>query len=85
MRYQKAMTLFSHFNMKHIILKNWKEYAKSSLITFAAAAAMAIAPHIDKLSLESLRDGALVGIVFVAIRAGVKALIEAFLAWYMKK
>lgn len=71
--------------MKQIILKNWREYVKSSFITFVASAAIAILPELDSLTVDSIRNGAIVGVVFVAGRAGVKAVIEAFIAWYMKK
>lgn len=65
--------------------ENWKRYAWSSLVTFLAAFLIAIAPNIDSISLVDLGNGTLVGLGFIAIRAGVKALIEYLLSVLIKK
>lgn len=62
-----------------------KEYLKSSLITFIAAFCIAVLPEINGLTLEGIKAGALIGIAFAGIRAGVKALIEGFLFWYSNR
>lgn len=56
-----------------------QEHLKSALITFFVAFAIVIVPQIDNLSTESFSDGTLVGLLFVAIRGGVKALLELFI------
>lgn len=43
---------------------------------------MVILPQIDDITLESMRGGALIGVLFTGVRAGMKALIESFIAWY---
>lgn len=57
-----------------------KRYVWSSLITFLAAFAFVFLQEIDNLTLDSIKDGALTGIVFLGIRVGVKAVIEWFLS-----
>lgn len=64
---------------------NWKEHLKSFFITFFVGFAMVFVADIDKLSLETLGDGALVGLVFGACRAGVKAVLELFIALYSSR
>ena len=61
-----------------------KRYLFSSLVTFFAGFAVAVLPEINKLSLAELQSGALWGVGFVGIRAGVKALLEWLVAWYGK-
>lgn len=60
---------------------NVKRWLLSSLIFFLTGFCLVFVMSIDSLTLESLRDGSLVGALFVAARAGVKAVIEAFIAW----
>lgn len=61
-----------------------KRWLISALVTFATGFAIAILPQIDSLSLESPQDGALLGIVLVGVRAGIKAILELFVASYSK-
>lgn len=65
--------------------KNWKRYAWSSLITFITAFLIVVAPEINKLSIADLSNGTLIGLGFIAIRAGVKALVEFLLSILVKK
>lgn len=53
-----------------------KRYLTSSLITFFTAFSLAVVPVIDSITLDNLYNGALVGVLFVGVRAGVKALLE---------
>lgn len=57
-----------------------KRYFISSLVTFLAAVAMVLLANWDQITLNSFKDGAVFGLVFLALRAGVKALLEAFVA-----
>jgi len=59
-----------------------QRYLISSAVTFFAGFAVAVLPLLDNLTLESIKNGALFGLVFVGVRAGLKALLEAFLSWY---
>jgi hypothetical protein len=61
------------------------EYVKSALITFIAGMALVIVPEIDRISLASFQDGALVGLLFAATRTGFKMLLEGFLMWYSSR
>ena len=58
--------------------KTTKKYVISSLLTFATGFALVILPVIDSITLESVQSGAIVGVLFVALRAGFKALLEMF-------
>lgn len=55
----------------------FKEYALSSLITFITAFALVIATD-PSFNVQSLSDGAIVGVLLAAMRAGVKAVVEYF-------
>jgi hypothetical protein len=63
----------------------FKRYAVSTLITFGAGFAIAILPDLSHLTLSDLQSGAIVGVLFGAVRAGVKMVIEAFIAWYTSR
>lgn len=60
------------------------EYVKSALITFFAAAAIYLVPQIDQITMESMKNGTLVGILFVAVRTGLKAVLELGIAMYQQ-
>lgn len=64
---------------------NTKRWLISTGTTFVAGFAIAVLPQIDTISLESLQNGALVGLVFAGVRAGFKAVLELFVAWYSQK
>ena len=61
------------------IKKNWKRYLFSSLITFLTGFLMVFVSEIDALSLDSFKDGSLLGLFFVGIRTGVKMAMEYIL------
>lgn len=63
---------------------SWKKEFKSFVITFLVGFLMVIYAELDNFTLESFKDGAYVGIVIGAIRAGVKSVIELFLALFSK-
>lgn len=53
-----------------------KEHLKSFVITFVAGFAMVLVADIDNVSLETIKDGSSIGLLFGAIRAGVKAVLQ---------
>ena len=57
--------------------KTLKRYIVSSLVTFATAFATVVLASIDSITLETIKTGAVVSVLFVALRAGVKALLES--------
>lgn len=61
---------------KSLISPKAKRYIISSIISFGTAFLAIILANIDHVTIDSLRDGAFAGVVFTAIRAGMKALIE---------
>lgn len=71
--------------MKQLLATHWKRYVISSLVSFVSGFAFAVIPSLDNLSLDGLRDGTLAGLAFVGLRAGLKALLEAFVAWRVTK
>lgn len=56
--------------------KTTKRYITSSLITFVSAFAVVVLASIDSLTMEGIKGGALVSLLFTALRAGVKAVLE---------
>jgi len=56
-----------------------KELFKSVLLTFFTGMALVIVPEMSSLTIESLKEGAWVGLLFTAVRTGVKMLLELFL------
>ena len=63
---------------------SWKKEIKSFVITFFVGFLMVIYTELDTFTLDSFKDGAYVGVIFGAIRAGIKGVIELFLAWFNK-
>ena len=59
-----------------------KRYLISTAVTFTAGFAIALIPNLDNITLENIGTGALAGVVFAALRAGVKAVLEGFVSWY---
>jgi hypothetical protein len=62
-----------------------KELIKSAVITFVAGFALVVIPELDTLSLDSLQDGTVVGLLFAGVRTGLKMLLEMYLTWYNNK
>ena len=62
-----------------------KKYLISSLVTFLGGAALVLVTQIDNITLESFRDGSVVGTLFIVVRAGVKALVEWFIRTFVTK
>lgn len=59
-----------------MISKTTKKYVLSSIITFLTAFSLAVLPHIDTVTPETVKAGALGGIIFAGVRAGIKAILE---------
>lgn len=60
--------------------KKSKKWLVSCIVTFVTGFGIVFVSNIDTITLNSFRDGALMGLLFTAIRAGVKALFEWYLA-----
>ncbi len=56
-----------------------RRYVISTLITFAAGFLVVVTPEVQVLTVDTLQHGALLGIFVAGVRAGVKALAEAYL------
>jgi len=56
-----------------------KRYLVSSAVTFFSAMGLVLLANIDSITLESFKDGSLVGLGFMAVRAGVKGILELYL------
>lgn len=61
---------------------NVKRWLISSGLTFISGFAIAMLSVIDQITLETVRNGAVVGVLFAAVRAGLKAALEL---WVEKK
>lgn len=53
-------------------------YVISTVITFLAGFLVVVTPEVQNLTVDSLQDGALLGVLLAGARAGVKAVAEAF-------
>ena len=62
-----------------------KRYLISSAVTFFSAFALYFVTVIDTVTLEGLTDGALVSLIFVGARTGLKALLEVFIVQTVTK
>lgn len=62
-----------------------KRWALSSLVTFISGFSFVFVAGIEDVTLESFKDGSIVGFAFVCVRAGIKAVLEAFLLWRSRK
>lgn len=71
--------------MKKLIKEHWKDYFRSTLVTFLAGAVTALLPLVDALPMDSLGDGVWLVLVFAAIRAGTRAVMQKFLNWHKKR
>lgn len=58
-----------------------KRYAISTFITFLTGFCIVFVTQVDQLTTESITDGTILGLLFAGARAGVKAVIEAYLAY----
>ena len=62
-----------------------KRYLVSSGITFLTAFCIVLVAQIDTLSTTSLKDGGLLGVLFVGVRAGIKAVAELIVLTFSRK
>lgn len=58
-----------------------KRYLVSGLVSFITGFAMILVAQIDNITMESFKDGSIVGILFLAVRTGVKGILELVLAY----
>lgn len=56
--------------------KTLKKYIISSLVTFVTTFAIVLLANYDSITLETVKNGAYVSIIFTAARAGVKSVLE---------
>jgi len=59
--------------------KTVKRYIISSVVSFLSGFGIVLLNNIDSIDLETIRSGAVVGILFLAVRGGIKAILEFFL------
>lgn len=64
--------------------KKIKHYVVSSLITFMTGFLTMLIPSLDKLDLQNIEMSILTGIFLVALRAGIKAVLEKYLEKLVK-
>ena len=65
--------------------KSTKRYLISSAVTFGAVFAGSLLLNIDNIELSSFTDGVAVAVLFTALRAGVKAVLELIVIKYGKQ
>lgn len=57
-------------------------YVKSSIITFLTGFCLVFVANIDNINLDSLGEGTVMGLVFLAVRGGIKAVLELSITWF---
>jgi len=62
-----------------------KKWLISCVNTFLSGFVLAMLPVVDTLTLVDFRNGVVVGLLFVGVRAGIKAIMEAYLKWLDRK
>lgn len=67
------------------VKEHWYRYVMSTVVTFCSGFSLAVLPHINNMTLGDLKSGGLVGLVLAGTRAGVKLVLETFLAWLKTK
>ena len=70
--------------MNKITKVTTNRYVISSIVTFLAGLAVFLLSEWDSITLQSFQDGSVLGVLFVAVRAGVKALLESLLTRVVK-
>ena len=63
---------------------NIKRYSISILVTFVAGFVISVIPELDSFTLESFKDGTVIGVIFAGARTGIKFVFEKFIFWYNK-
>jgi len=53
-----------------------KRYLISSAVSFLTGFALIMGTEIDNITLEAVKNGAWIGTLFLAVRAGLKAIFE---------
>ena len=61
---------------KELLSEKAKRYLISAGLSFLAAFAIVFLTQIESITLDSFKDGAFVGVIFMCVRAGVKAVFE---------
>ena len=59
--------------------KNIKRWIISSSLSFLTGFAIVFVNQIDSLTLDSFKDGTLIGLLFLSVRAGLKGILELYL------
>jgi len=65
--------------------ETFKRYLVSSLVTFLAGLFSTLLFDWDKITLETLKDGSILGIIFLAVRGGFKGVLELFILTFADK
>ena len=71
--------------MKEVTKNTIMRWVISSVMTFLAGAFAVLLPEWNEITWDSIQDGSVMGLIFLAFRSGVKAVIELFVMWYSKK
>lgn len=71
-----------NYSLNYNSMKNWQRYIVSSIVTFLGAFCVVLVSDIDSITIASFKDGAVLGLIFVAVRAGIKAVLEWVIATF---
>jgi len=64
--------------------QNTKRWIISTILTFLGGFIPVLLGEMDSITLETFRNGSYLGIIFIASRQGIKAILEAFIYWKNK-
>jgi len=62
-----------------------KEHIFSAVLTFLTGFLLMASQEVTSLTMESLKDGTLVGVLLVSLRTGLKLATEYFVTEYAKR
>jgi len=62
-----------------------KDFLVSTAITFVTGVAVVLLTDIDRLTLQSFETGAWIGVLFAAVRAGIKGVLQLIISKSIEK
>lgn len=71
-------------NQSNMKKETIKRYLISALISFLTGFAIVFVSQADSITLDSFKDGSIIGVIFVCVRTGLKGVFEYFLSTFNK-
>ncbi len=84
-KFSSIIEVGDDIKIKKPMNENLKRFLISAGISFVTGFALVIVAQIDNLSVESLEDGGLIGLIVAGTRTGIKAVAELLIAKFGSK